>query len=198
MPSILYRYIAQEVFTEHVTIEIPDFSVPHHQHIIRVDNQAVTKQKDIDKFLTGYKSRFKESDATFYWEFIKQKKRKPMKNAFQGNVYLLVGGRSISAASYFSALFKSEKRGMIIGEQVGGSHHSITAGTDITYELPYTKIQVTVPLMVVSFADKIYEQVPEKNVIPDKTLATRDAFRYFMAREDAELEEVFKLISGKK
>jgi hypothetical protein len=87
-----------------------------------------------------------------------------------------------------------EQRDTIVGEAIGGSHHSITAGTDITYQLPHTGIKATVPLMLINFSDELYKKVPEMYIIPDVELSEETYYNYFLLQQDPELETVFELI----
>lgn len=193
-PGILYRYIAQSHFSERARLEIPDFSFPHHNHIVELGGSEIQNPEEIKDFTDTYEPEFEKTASGYFLEFIEERKRRPHKQAFQGKVYLLVGGRSVSASAYFSALFRGEKRGPIVGEQVGGSHHSITAGTDLIYRLPNTGIKATVPLMVVSFSDDLYRKVPKKKVNPDVVLPEEKHYQYFLEKKDPELEEVLRLI----
>lgn len=194
IPGLLYSYLANDSFIEHVKLKISDFTLPHRNLLIKVDDKEVTDTKDIDTFITRYQSEFTQTDDGYEWSYINKASIKPARLAFKGKVYLLIGGRTISAASYFTALFKSASRGRLIGEQIGGSHHSITAGTDVTYQLPGSSIVVTVPLMLVHFSDELYKAVPEKKIVPDIELPTDTFYQYFLNQKDPELEETLKLI----
>jgi hypothetical protein len=92
-------------------------------------------------------------------------------------------------------MFKSQNRGLVVGEELGGSHHAITAGKTLTYVLPNTRIKVTVPLMIVNFSKELYQAVPELKVRPDLELSFEEAYRYFINEEDAVLEKTLELIA---
>jgi len=194
-PGLLYSYIAKNKFVQHAQLEIPDFLLPQEKYIIKLDDKECKGEEDIADFMNAYRSNFEKGESSFFSEAIKEQEMFPNKHAFRGNVYLLVGGYTCSASSYFTALFKGEKRGVIIGEQIGGSHHSITAGTNITYQMPHTGFKVKVPLMVVNFSDELYEKVPELKVNPDIELRGEKYYQYFLNKQDPELETVFQLIA---
>ncbi len=77
----------------------------------------------------------------------------PHKQAYQGEVSLLISGSTGSAAAYFTALFKSQNRGAIIGEPIGGTHDNITAVKKIPYILPNTKIKTTMPIGILKCSE---------------------------------------------
>ena len=47
----------------------------------------------------------------------------PDKDNYKGNVFLITGGHTFSAAVYFTKLFKDHKRGKIIGTETGGNEN---------------------------------------------------------------------------
>ncbi|MCH2046280.1 MAG: S41 family peptidase [Saprospiraceae bacterium] len=200
IPATFYSYIAKKNFIEQALIQIPDFVFPHKERIVMVGTgrDSVQREKQVDKFIKKYQRHFEESDSSYLWEYIKKKERQPKKNAFQGKVYLLVGGYSVSASSIFTALFKSEQGGTIVGEQLGGSHHDITAGTSLTYLLPNTKIKVEMPLMLCTYSEEVHKNVPERKILPDVQLSEKEYYNYVLHKKDPELEKVLELINTDK
>lgn len=196
VPGLLYSFIALDKFRETIKTTMPDMEVPLVEHIIKLDGVKVEKSKDIKKFIKRIKNDFKKEKTEYIDILSENEVIKPNKNAFKGKVYLLIGGNTFSASTYFTALFKSNERGVIIGEQIGGSHHDITGGQYITYQLPNTKIEVRVPLMVVSFSEEIKEKTPEHKILPDIKLPKKVRYQYFLHQQDPELQEAFKLIKN--
>ena len=194
IPALLYSYLAKETFKETITLQMPSLNFPQKNYIIALDGKQINTSEDIERFTEEIKSALTEKDGKYVGIIADEKKIKPKKNAFKGNTYLLIGGGSLSASSYFTSLFKAYQRGIIIGEQIGGSHIDMTAGKSITYELPNTQISITVPLMFVQFSPEIQKKVPERKIVPDIELSTNDMYQYFLKKDDAELEEVLKLI----
>ncbi len=111
-----------------------------------------------------------------------------------GDVYLLVGGRTFSASAYFTALFKQEKRGVMIGEKVGGSHQNVTAGKLIQYTLPNSKIEVVLPIGIIKYVKELEINIPEKNIIPDILVGENLKYQYLLKKEDWDLREAIKFI----
>ncbi|MEM7053612.1 MAG: S41 family peptidase [Pseudomonadota bacterium] len=193
VPGLLYSYIAREPFEEAVNISIRDFDIPHHERVVELNGEEVERLADVEKFIEKFEKEFEETDSGLLWELV-ETAHEPHRHSFSGKVYLLTGGKTFSASAYFAAMFKSQNRGLIVGDELGGSHQSITAGTDITYKLPNSQISVTVPLMEVVFADLLYERVPENKIQPDVPLADDIRIGHMLEKKDPELEEVLRLI----
>lgn len=86
----------------------------------------------------------------------------PVKNAFQGNVYLLVNGSNSSATFYFAEIVKENKLATLIGEPTGGSKKGLNAGTMFFLRLPNSKIEIDIPI-IGSFS----EDKTEGGILPD-------------------------------
>jgi C-terminal processing protease CtpA/Prc len=112
-------------------------------------------------------------------------RHKGIENRYTGNVYLLIGNFSGSAAVSFAAAFKKYKVGKIIGQETGGLTYSF--GDLYSFELPYSKIYCSV-------STKIFACAGGKNdghgVLPDYPIAVNPE----NDQEDPEMEFVLKLI----
>ena len=86
------------------------------------------------------------------------------KNHFNGNLYLLQGGSSFSAATMFVAALKGQSNVKVIGEETGGGYYGNSAMHIPTIVLPNSNIRVGLPM---------YRLVMDKNrpkgggIIPD-------------------------------
>ena len=110
----------------------------------------------------------------------------PDKDHFKGNVYLMVGGKTFSAAVFFAKLFRDYKRGKIIGVETGGNANNTFAGYFSYYTLPRTKILVRIPITELYFGDgnsKSYH-----GVIPEITVPTNKFKKYLIKEKDPELQ----------
>lgn len=193
IPALFYSYISQENFNEYISIRVPDFDLPAKNNILSIDNKNVTSE-NIENFLTDIQKPFTKKNDYYQHVFINNIKKEKKKRRFNGKVFLLVGGVTFSAAAYYTAIFKSNKRGKIIGEQVGGSHHNITAGNNIVYELPNSKIKLSMPLGFFKFSKDIETNVPEENIDPDILVSDELIYSSFLKKEDWSLKAVFDLI----
>ena len=197
VPSILYSYIAKESYREDITIRIQDFEIPHAELIKRINSKTIDNKGEVAKFIRSYERKFvKNSDSGYSWKFAKNKEVKPSKRAFQGNVFLLVGGRSTSASSYFAALFKNGQRGIIVGEEMGGSFRSLTAGHQFVYQLPHSKIELAVPIMEVNFSDELSKNITTDKIKPDWEFSEEEQWKYFVEKKDIEVEKILEHVQN--
>jgi C-terminal processing protease CtpA/Prc len=86
----------------------------------------------------------------------------PLKNAFEGNTYLLVNGSNSSATFYFAEIAKENKLATLIGEPTGGSQKGLNAGTMFFLRLPNSKVEIDIPIIGTFSDDK-----PAGGIIPD-------------------------------
>ncbi len=110
------------------------------------------------------------------------------KDNFKGNVYLIVGGKTFSAAVYFTKLFKDHNRGKIIGEETGGNENSTFAGYFLTYKLPKTKLQVRIPITELFFDKNI---TSKHGIIPDNKIPIQKYLEYSLLEKDPEIQFLF-------
>jgi hypothetical protein len=98
------------------------------------------------------------------------KTQKPHKNAFQGNVYLLLDGQSFSVTTEFASRFKSDQRGVIIGNETAGGYAMNTSGFFSIVNLPHSKIDLGIPLLGFHMGG-LYESNPkDRGVLPDHAI----------------------------
>lgn len=120
--------------------------------------------------------------------------RKPKKNAFRGNLYLLVNGGSFSASSILASKLKSDARATIIGEETGGANDGNIAGRYATVKLPHSRLKLPIGIMLIKpnieFTNTMKGVVPHYEVIPELA----DHF----TGEDPELDFVIEQIRENK
>lgn len=92
--------------------------------------------------------------------------QQPKENSFGGRVYFLMDGRSFSATAEFAAIAKSNRRGLFIGEEVGGGYYGNTSGGEAMVTLPNTQISCRIPLIKYTLAVK-EAKYKDRGVIPD-------------------------------
>ncbi|WP_353779653.1 S41 family peptidase [Winogradskyella sp. 3972H.M.0a.05] len=192
IPPLLYSYIAKKNFTERVALKMKTFDLPHREHLVSIG--SVTNKDEFVSYLSKLKNTFTKSSEGLYLNILRDTIVEPKTNAYKGKVHLLVGGNTVSAGAYFTALFKSEERGMIYGEKTGGSHRDMTAGQMAVYELPNSKIKVSIPLMKIDFSKRIKQRLTEKYIMPDKPINQKDAVLEFKDKKDFFLTQVLKYI----
>ncbi len=118
--------------------------VTRNEKITQLKNSELSKASihNPNRVIAGDSGRYFVKDS--YYTDLRVRPRNP--KAFQGKVYLLTGKRSFSAASHLAVLFEAYKRGVIVGEETGGSNAGFNAGDIINIGLPITNMQMEVPL----------------------------------------------------
>lgn len=105
---------------------------------------------------------------------------KPKKNAFTGQLYVLINARSASATGELIGQIKSHCNVTFVGEESGGNPASIVANDLLTLVLPHSKVSVQLPavwsILNVSFENKGRGIIPDIECIPsiEAVLNNRD------------------------
>ena len=69
-----------------------------------------------------------------------------IKNHFDGNIYIIQGGYTFSAATMFAATLKGQQNVTLVGEETGGGYYGNTAMHIPAIILPNTKLKVSLPM----------------------------------------------------
>ena len=89
----------------------------------------------------------KKKDGLYHFSYYEKKYFKPRrKNHFDGDVYLLTGGNTFSAASLFARTVRDQNNVTIVGEETGGGAYGNTAWLIPEVVLPNTKVRFRLPL----------------------------------------------------
>lgn len=120
----------------------------------------------------------------------------PDKDAFHGKVYVLTGGGTVSAATYFAALVQQNKRGLVIGKETGSGAAATTAAWFMKYLLPRTKSVLSVPMSELYFFNATADK--GHGILPDKEVPMNKFVSYIQDSKDPELSYTLELISGEK
>ena len=75
-------------------------------------------------------------------------------------------GLSYSVTSEFLAVARSENRGLFIGEESGGAYQGNSSGTFVIYKLPFTGLDLGIPLAGYYTSAKP-DAVPGRGILPD-------------------------------
>lgn len=120
------------------------------------------------------------------------------RNAFQGEVVLLVDNGTISSAAYFASLFKENKRGAIVGSETGSCSNFTTAAWFLNYKLPNTGFTVSIPRSEIFFNDITRADNKEcRGVMPDYAVSNFEFQEGISHTVDAELEMAIQVVKGK-
>ncbi|MGI8634525.1 MAG: S41 family peptidase, partial [Segetibacter sp.] len=135
------------------------------------------------------------SDDRIHFRFFENHSFKPKKNNhFDGNIYLMTGGYTFSAATLVTVKLKGQSNVTIVGEETGGGAYGNSAMFLTTIVLPTTKLRVTLPLYRM-----VWDAKHPKNgrgVFPD--VEVRPTSTFIKEGVDAKLEKVKELIRETK
>ncbi|WXR62704.1 S41 family peptidase [Peptostreptococcaceae bacterium AGR-M142] len=119
-------------------------------------------------------------------------------NNYDGNVYCLIDGGTFSFASIFAQKIKELDNGYLIGTSTSGNYYETTAGSLINFNLPNTKIKLTVPIMQLHLNDDTDGET-ENNLLSVKPnyevpLNVTD----FVNQIDTHMDFTYELIKNKR
>lgn len=196
--ALLFSFLSPASFanvynyrTKNIEVSFPEYAI--------ADGQRKLSEEDIRNNRNFLYQRFdKDSSSGFYIgnERLKEgllENYPPDKDAFKGNVYVLTGGGTVSAATYFASLVQKNKRGLIIGKETGSGEQSTTAAWFMTYLLPNTKSILTVPMSELYFFNSKTDN--GRGVIPDKEVPMEKFISCIQQTQDPELTYTMELIS---
>lgn len=136
-------------------------------------------------FVYGYLlfSVHKDKEGKNYFA-TETKPHKINKNAFSGQMYVLINGGSFSASSILSSNLKGAGRALFIGEETGGDYNGTVAGFMPVVKLPHSELKVRVGIMNV----KPYYQtdVTGHGIYPD--ILIKPTLEDLIQQKDPELD----------
>jgi C-terminal processing protease CtpA/Prc len=113
-------------------------------------------------------------------------------NHFDGNIYLLQGGYTFSAATMFIANLKGEKNVTVLGEETGGGSYGNSSVHLPTIKLPHSGLKIILPMYRIVLNRNNTKTgrgiVPDIPVYPSSAAIRRGA--------DVKMEQVQALISA--
>lgn len=188
--NFAFSYIAKESFIQPKSQHVITAQLPYQQH-----SREIIKGDTYKSFFEKYfqKGMKKENE----WVISAPENEAamvPLKKGFKGKVYVLVGGKTFSAASTFALNCKNQGI-TLIGEETGGGYYAHTGVYPVLYELPHSKIK-----LMMSFV-KVNKYVKDKmvkkgtGVLPDVDLQL--TIPDLIEGRDSQLDFVLKQISGK-
>lgn len=120
---------------------------------------------------------------------------------YDGRVYVLTNGHSLSAATLFPAVLVRNRRGVSVGRETGSGYHCFTAFKQADIILPNTLQTVRIPMVQLVFDTTVCDRLPEdRGLLPDYSLPL--AWKEVMMGDDGEtdvmLEYALSLIADGK
>lgn len=138
---------------------------------------------NLQLFFTTHRKR----DGLYHMGFFSRRLYKPKKkNHYNGNVYVITGGPTFSAATLFANTVKGQHNVTLVGEETGGGWHGNSGVMLPQVTLPNTRSRFTLPL----FRVVQYNHVPKTGtgILPDWEIPP--SYPAILKREDHKLKMV--------
>ncbi|HEX8277857.1 MAG TPA: S41 family peptidase [Segetibacter sp.] len=134
-------------------------------------------------------------DEKIHFRYFEKHYFKPKrKNHFAGNIYLLTGGYTFSAATLVASNLKGQHNVTIVGEETGGGSYGNSAMLITKIVLPNTGLRITLPLFrMVLDATRLKTG---RGIIPD--VEVKPSSNSIKMGVDAKMEKVMEIIRKKK
>jgi hypothetical protein len=152
--TLLYSYLAREPFRYYHRIMVGQkkkFSFPAWTP--KIYNLARVLM--VRKTRNGYE--FKSRQRLKTW--------KPQRDAFGGNVYVLINGSSFSVTTEFASVLHHHQRATFIGQETSGGYYGDNSGTFAVVRLPHSNLELGIPLLAYYSAVQGYPH-PDRGVPP--------------------------------
>ncbi len=195
-----YEYLTKRKFSENKSAWVSFQKIPYLKYI-ETKVPRFLRPLGVIKYNKYFKQEFSISkNGKFYQGSLSEdhKIRKPNKNAFTGNIYLLVNPEVASAGSNFGSLLASNDNVIIIGEETMGGYYGHNGHTPMSYILPKSKITTT--FSVVNLEQYVIEnpnQIYGRGIVPDYNIP--QTYGDYLNQIDTQMSFVLDLIkSGQK
>ena len=135
------------------------------------------------------------ADGRIHFRYFEKHRFKPKKkNHFDGDIYIVTGGYTFSAAALATSTLKGQQNVTVVGEETGGGAYGNSAMHLPTITLPHSGLRVTLPLYRLVLDEKRPKNgrgiFPDIEVRPSSTAIKRGV--------DSKLEKVKELITEKR
>ena len=190
MAALLFSFIIDSNFKNSFNYKMKNIRITREN--LLSDNGNPASDDEIEGFENFLYQRFNKNEKGRYIgnERLKEgvlENFPPDKDSFNGDVYLMVGGKTFSASVFFAKLFKDHKRGKIIGIETGGNENNTFAGYFLNYKLPKTKLTVRIPITELYFGEG---KESNHGIIPDITIPIKKYQEYLRKEQDPELQYI--------
>ena len=185
----LLSYLIPKHITKYEYVEISERSFKLFDYVIDPEKERKKKGffRKLDKhFYQHYDGRYIAKEETF-------KPCKPQtENRFNGQLYVLVGGRTFSGGAAIATLLKNYTNALFIGEETGGGYYGNTSGPRLRLTLPHSKLVIGVPLF--KFVFKVFKNDVSlgRGLIPN--VYVKHSIKDVLSKVDNELNVAYRLI----
>jgi hypothetical protein len=154
----LYKYLALDEFD-------------YYDFVTTKPNRKVDFENYTSKIFRMANSFSKEKEGNYVFTKAPSKTEKPYKNAFKGDLIILIDGQSFSVTTEFSSRIKSDGRATFVGEETAGGAEVNSSGFFTIVTLPHSKIDLGVPRLGFHMADLDPSMDKDRGIIPDVKVA---------------------------
>lgn len=192
---VTYSYLTQRLFQENTQAWISFRKVPLIRYAY-TNIPRFLRPLGVRKYNRGFQEDFPlEIDGKFFQDSTSEDHmiRKPNKNAFTGNIYLLISPRLASAGSLFAAMVAGNKNSITIGEEAMGGYYGHNGHSSLGYILPNSGLGTF--FSVVNLEQDVPErenQQYNRGIIPDIRIS--QTYEDFIDQEDTQMNETLKMI----
>ncbi len=192
MAALLFSFLIDENFKNEFNYKVSTIKVEKENLLDDSGNQAG------DDLVSNYENFLYQRFDKIESHYIGNERLKegllesfpPDKDNYNGEVFLIVGGNTFSAAVYFAKLFKDNKRGEIIGLETGGNENNTFGGYFLNYKLPKTRLKVRIPLTELYFGT---QNESNHGIRPDIVVPIDKSIDYIRKEKDVEIEYLFNM-----
>jgi C-terminal processing protease CtpA/Prc len=192
---VTYEYLTQRNFSENKQAWINFKKIPYLKYIYSKIPRFL-RPFGVGKYNRTFQKEFpKEQKGKFYQDSTSNdhKIRIPNKNAFKGNIYLLISPRVASAGSLFAAMVAGNENTITVGEETMGGYYGHNGHTPLAYKLPKSKIETFFSVV------NLEQDVPKKEnqkynrgIIPDYEVS--QTYEDYLNQKDTQINFVLDLI----
>ena len=195
---IPYEYLTKRKFSENKSAWVSFQKIPYLRYI-KTKVPSFLRPLGVLKYNKYFRKEFPiEKNGEFYQSSSSEdhKIRKPNKNTFTGNIYLLINPEVASAGSNFGSLLASNDNVLIIGEETQGGYYGHNGHTPMSYILPKSNITTTFSIVnLEQYVIKKPNQIYGRGIIPDINIS--QSFEDFLNNEDTQMAYTLELINKK-
>jgi hypothetical protein len=123
------------------------------------------------------------------------KELKPKRDAFDGEVYVLVNGSSFSVTTEFAARMHADQRATFIGQETGGGYHGNSSGMFTIVHLPNSGMDLGIPTFGFHLADVPAHISHGQGIVPDHIVVP--AIDDILRNDDRVMKYTSQLIQSK-
>ncbi|CAM4390299.1 S41 family peptidase [Zobellia nedashkovskayae] len=182
---LLYSYLTNRKFKENKKAFTIFQDIPFPEYYIDDDIKELPIELKEEHTILKDGKYYQNNDFNKYW--------KPNKNAFQGNLILLIDPFVASAGSLFASLVKSDENTIVIGEETAGGYYGHTGHIPVNYELPNSKLILNFSIVdLEQDVEKLSDTKYGDGIIPD--LNVLQSYQDFLNHKDTQLNFALELI----